>query len=130
MGVFNDLLIPLNDYSEISIDQIIEKANKLKLSCIVLPEKYKNINSKGCLSLTDKEFVAVAKDIEWIFKNGIFVLLDDNSVTSNEIFEVMSKGEFPGYKKVWCCKPNTKITSKNRTINEFLNCRSCNLESI
>ena len=38
--------------------------------------------------------------------------------------------DFLKYKKIWCCKPSTRIVSKNRPLNEFLNCRSCNLSSL
>lgn len=130
MGVLNDLLIPVDDYAEVDVEEVIEKANKLNLSCIVLPEKYRRINSRGCLSITNKEFIAIGKEIEWLFRNGICILFDDDTALNNKIFELMSEGEFPSYRKVWCCKPSTKIASKNRTINEFLNCRSCSLGSI
>ncbi len=130
MGVLNDLLIPVDDYAEVDIEEVIEKANKLNLSCIVLPEKYRGINSRGCLSITNKEFIAIGPKIEWLFRNGICILFDDDTALNNKIFELMSEGAFPSYRKVWCCKPSTKIASKNRTINEFLNCRSCSLGSI
>lgn len=130
MGVLNDLLVPVDDYSEIDVEEVIEKANKLSLSCIVLPEKYGSVNSRGCLSITSKEFIAVGAEIEWLFRNGICIVLDDDSAMNNKVFELLSTGEFPNYRKVWCCKPSTRITSKNRTINEFLNCRSCSLGSI
>lgn len=130
MGVLNDLLVPVDDYSEIDVEEVIEKANKLSLSCIVLPEKYGSVNSRGCLSITSKEFIAVGAKIEWLFRNGICIVLDDDSAMNNKVFELLSTGEFPNYRKVWCCKPSTRIISKNRTINEFLNCRSCSLGSI
>ena len=130
MGVLNDLLIPIENYDEIEIEQVIEKANKLEVSCIVLPEKYRKINSKRCLSLTNKEFIVIANKIEWLLRNGVFILLGDDEVTNNKIFDIMSSGNFKTYKKIWCCKSSTMIISKNRTVNESLNCRSCNLENI
>ena len=96
----------------------------------MLPEKYGSVNSRGCLSITSKEFIAVGAEIEWLFRNGFCIVLDDDSAMNNKVFELLSTGEFPNYRKVWCCKPSTRITSKNRTINEFLNCRSCSLGSI
>ena len=46
-------------------------------------------------------------------------------------YKVMSNNEeISKYRKVWCAKESTQIASKNRTLNEFLNCHSHNLESI
>lgn len=130
MGSLNDLLVPIEDYDDVDIELVIQKANKLKLSCIVLPDKYKEHNSKGCLSLSHSEFVFVASKLSWLFKDGMMILLDDDIAVCNKIFEIVENGEFSQFKKVWCCKPSIRILSKNRTLNEFLNCRSCRLSGL
>jgi hypothetical protein len=130
MGVLKDMVIPVEDYHEIDIQEVIEKANKMKLSCIVVPEHFGNIDTRGCLGITAKEFIILAEKVSWLFRNGLFILFDDDNIMNNKIFETLDREPFKDYRKVWCCKESTRINSKNRTINEFLNYRSCNLESI
>ncbi len=130
MGALNDLLIPVDDYREIDIQEVVEKSNKLGLSCIVFPQKYGAVNTQGCLGLTSNEFISIADKVSWLFKNGIFVLLDDDIVMSNKVFETLDKEPFVKYRKVWCCKSSTRINSRNRTVNEFLNCHSCDLSNL
>lgn len=130
MGKLNDLMVPIDEYEEIDIHTVIDKANKLNLACIVMPDQYAELNTNGCIGLTHTEFIAIAKDISWVLRNGIMFLLDEDSAISNKIFEIAENGEFTNYKKVWVCKPSTRIASQNRPLNEFLNCRSCNLTSL
>lgn len=130
IGTLNDLLVPIDDYDDVDIKVVIEKANKLNLGCVVIPDKYSELNTDGCLGITHSEFITIAKDIEWVFHNGILFLLSDDLAINNKIFEIAENGKFLKYKKVWCCKPSTRIVSKNRTLNEFLDCRSCSLSSL
>ena len=46
------------------------------------------------------------------------------------IFEAANKNGIEHYRKIWCCKIDTMILSRNKTIHDFLNCRTCNLETI
>lgn len=130
IGTLNDLMVPVDDYDEIDINLVIEKANKLNIACLVLPNDYSAMNTNGCLGITHSEFIAIANDIDWVLRNGIMFLLSDDTAINNKIFEIAENGKFLKYKKIWCCKPSTKIISKNRSLNEFLNCRSCNLASL
>lgn len=130
IGTLNDLMVPVDDYEEVDINTVIQKANKLNLSCIILPDKYVSVNTEGCLSLSHNEFITIANEVEWLFRNGIMILLDNDINICNKIFEIVENGNFSKYKKVWCCKPSTRIVSKNRSLNEFLNCRSCKLTSL
>ena len=130
MGIYKDLLVPLNEYNSVDINLIKEKANNLCLSCIVLPDIFKDRNMGNCLSLTHSEFIAIAEDISWLLRNGVMILLDDDNIMSNKIFEILQMKQFESYRKIWCCKPSTFIISRNRTINDFLDCRSCNLSSL
>lgn len=130
IGSLNDLLVPFDDYDDVDINMVIEKANKLNIACVVIPDNYSKVNTEGCLGLTHSEFIAIANDIDWVLRNGIMFLLNDDVAINNKIFEIAENGNFLKYKKVWCCKPSTRIVSKNRQLNEFLNCRSCNLTSL
>lgn len=130
IGSLNDLMVPVDDYDDVDINVVIEKANKLNIACVVIPDNYSEINTNGCLGLTHSEFITIANDIDWVLRNGIMFLLNDDAAINNKIFEIAENGNFLKYKKVWCCKPSTRIVSKNRPLNEFLNCRSCNLSSL
>ena len=129
-GTLNDLMIPIDDYDDVDIQVVIEKANKLNVGCVVIPDKYSELNTDGCLGITHREFISIATYVEWIFHKGILFLLSDDAAINNKIFEIAENGSFLKYKKIWCCKPSTRIVSKNRPLNEFLNCRSCNLSSL
>lgn len=130
IGTLKNLMVPIEEYDDVDIDMLIQKANKLSLSCIVLPDIYKDVNSEGCLCLSHSEFISVANKISWLFKDGIMILLDNDTNVSNIIFEIAENGDFSIFRKIWCCKPSTRILSKNRTLNEFLNCHSCRLSSL
>ena len=65
-----------------------------------------------------------------MLRNGLMIVLCDDDAISNKVFEAANRGMVAAYRKVWCCKPDTRIVSKNRTINDFLDCHSYNLDSI
>ena len=130
MGALNNLLIPIEDYGEVDMRVVAEKADKLKLGCLVYPDSYGIGFSAGCMTLRHTEFLVVAEKVPWVLRNGLMlVLCDDNSV-NNQVFEAASRGVVGEYRKVWCCKPNTRIMSRNRTVNEFLDCHTYHLNSI
>lgn len=130
MGALNNLLVPIEDYSEVDMRVVAEKADKLNLGCLVYPDSYGTGFSAGCMTLRHSEFLVVAEKVPWVLRNGLMlVLCDDNSI-SNQVFEAASRGMVGEYRKVWCCKPNTRILSRNRTVNEFLDCHTYHLDSI
>lgn len=130
MGVLNDLLIPIDEYSEVDRETILEKAQKLNVSCVVCPDDYEVKAVHGCMHLTHSEFLAVAANIPWLLRNGIMILLDDNEIMSNKLYDIVSKYPVVNYRKVWCCKIDTKIKATGKTLHDFLNCRTCSLDRI
>lgn len=130
MGTLNDLLLPIDDYSEISKEIILEKAQRLNVSCVVCPDDFDIRFASGCMHLTHSEFLTVAENVPWLLRNGIMILLDDNGVMSNKIYDIVSKDPVAKYRKVWCCKIDTKIKATGKTLHEFLNCRTCNLDRV
>lgn len=130
MGPLMDLLVPINDYRELDIDLIGEKAKKLSVSCVVYPDGCEPTTEVGCLYFSHKEFLAVASKVAWIMRNGLFIILSDDVSKNNMIFEAANQNGIDQYRKIWCCKIDTMILSRNKTIHDFLNCRTCNLENI
>lgn len=130
MGVLNNMLIPIEDYDETDIRVVAEKTDKLKLACLVYSDSYGMGFSAGCMTLNHTEFLVVAQKVPWVLRNGLMIVLCDDDAISNKVFEAANRGMVAAYRKVWCCKPDTRIVSKNRTINEFLDCHSYNLDSI
>lgn len=130
MGVLPNMLIPVEEYNEVNLVQVAEVCDKLKLAALVYPDDATLNIETECMSFTHSEFLEVAKKAPWLLRNGMLILLSDDSVISNKVFEVASFGNMEPYRKVWCCKLNTKIKSQNRSINEFLNCRIRNINSI
>lgn len=130
MGRLKDLLIPVNDYEEVDLNLVIEKANKMNLACVVLPDNLVGIDPKGCMCLSQSEFLVIAERVSWLLRNGIFFLLSDDNAMNNKVFNAANGETIEKYRKVWCAKETTSIAIRNRTINEFLNCHSYNLESI
>ena len=130
MGPLTDLLVPINDYRDLDIDLIGEKAKKLNVSCVVYPDGCEPTREAGCLFFSHSEFIAVASKVAWIMRNGLFIILSDNANSNNMIFEAANKNGIEHYRKIWCCKIDTLILSRNKTIHDFLNCRTCNLETI
>lgn len=130
MGVLKNMLIPVEDYNALDIHVVAEKADKMKLACFVFPDTCEAEISTECMSLRHSEFLVVAEKVPWLLRNGIMILLCENNSINNKVFEAANRGMVKEYRKVWCSKLNTKIVSRNRTINEFLNCHTCNLTSI
>lgn len=130
MGPLTDLLIPVTDYRELDINLIGEKAKKLNISCVVYPDGCEPTKEVGCMFFSYSEFMAVASKVAWIMRNGLFIILSDNIGNNNMIFEAANQNGIEKYRKLWCCKIDTMISSKNKTIHDFLNCRTCNLENI
>lgn len=130
MGPLTDLLIPINDYRDLDINLIGEKAKKLNVSCVVYPDGFEPTREVGCLFLSHTEFMAVASKVAWILRNGLFIILSDDNNKNNMLFKSANKNGIEHYKKIWCCKLDTIILSRNKTIHDFLNCRTCNLENI
>lgn len=130
MGALNNMLIPIEDYDEIDIRVVAEKVEKLNLACLVYPDSYEMGFSFGCMTLKHTEFLVVAEKVPWVLRNGMMIVLCDDTAISNRVFEAADRGMAAKYRKVWCCKPDTRIVSKNRTINEFLDCHSYYLNSL
>lgn len=130
MGPLKDLLIPVSNYADIDVDQVGEKAKKLNVSCVVYPDNIEPNKEVGCLYLKHSEFIAVSEKAPWILRNGLVLILTDDVGTNNRVFEAANKNGIENFRKLWCCKLNTLILQKGKTINDFLNCRTCDLESI
>ena len=130
MGPFKDMLVPVNDYTDINIDSIGEKAQKLSVSCVVYPNHLEPLEETGCMYLSYVEFFAVVESAPWILRNGLVLILTDDPVISNRIFEAANRNGIENYRKIWCCRPDTIIRQKGKTIDDFLDCRTCNLEHI
>ena len=130
MGVLSNMLIPVEDYDVLDIHVAAEKADKLNMACFVYPDTCEAEIITRCMSLRHSEFLTVAEKVPWVLRNGIMIVMCDNNSINNKVFETANRGMVKEYRKIWCCKLNTKIMSQNRTINEFLNCHTCNLTSI
>lgn len=130
MGPFNDMLVPVNSYADIDIDDIGEKARKLDVSCLVYPDDLEPTKETGCMYLTHSEFLAVSDYAPWILRNGIMIIFTDNVNINNRIFEAANQNGIENYRKIWCCRPDTMIWQKGKAIDDFLDCRICNLEHI
>lgn len=130
MGPLNDLLVPIDDYRSLNINLIGEKAKKLNISCVIYPDACKPTKEVGCLFFSHSEFVAVAAKVAWIMQNGLFIVLSDDVNTNNRVFEAANRNGIDQYRKIWCCKLDTMILKKNKSIHDFLNCRTCSLENI
>lgn len=130
MGILPNLLIPIEDYDTVDVQEVAQKADKLNLACIVYPEKYTGSINANCMSLRYEEFLSVSKMAPWLLRNGLMLILSDDSTMNNKIFEAANSGSIADYRKVWCCKLNTVILSRNRSINEFLNCHIRYMNSI
>ena len=130
MGPLMNLLVPVDDYSEFDISKAAEKADKLNLACMVYPDEYEGEINADCMLLKHSEFLEVADKIPWLLRNGMMIILCEDDGINNKIFEVADKDPVKAYRKIWCCKLNTRIFSRSRTINEFLNCHTRYLDNI
>lgn len=130
MGPLNDLLIPVEDYTEIDINKVGEKAKKLNVACVIYPDNMTPTNEVGCMYLSHSEFLAVAQKASWILRNGMMLVLSDDTGLNNRIYDAANKNGIENYRKLWCCRLNTFISKKGKSINDFLNCRICNFESL
>lgn len=130
MGPLQDLIIPVENYSELDFNKAAEKADKLNLACIVLPDDCEEKLITNCMQLKHSEFLEVADKIPWLLRNGLMIILCEDKGINNKIFEATDKTPINGYRKVWCCNLDTRISSRSRTINEFLNCHTRYLDSI
>lgn len=54
------MLVPINDYRDLDIDLIGEKAKKLNVSCVIYPDGCEPTREVGCLFFSHSEFMAVA----------------------------------------------------------------------
>lgn len=130
-STLKDLLIPFDKYKEINLKLAVEKASKLGLSCVIYPDELGMEYAGKCMVLSQGDFLTVAEKIPWLFYKGIMILFGHNNDRNNEVYEFISNHKILNeYRKVWCCDPDFNIESKNRTIEEFLDCHMCNLESI
>lgn len=130
MGILPNMLIPVDAYDEVDVEQLAEICDKLSLAAFIYPDNTK-VNSKtDCMTFTHSEFLEVANKIPLLLRNGMLILLSDNLSISNKVFDVAFSGNMEQYRKVWCCKLNTRIASHNRSINEFLNCRIRDINNI
>lgn len=130
MGVLPNMLIPVESFDEIDIGKIALAAEKLEVAAFIYPDDVTLDTSIDCMTLTHSEFIEVSSKTPWLLRNGMLILLSKDNGISNKIFEAAYYGNLESYRKVWCGKLNTKIRSQNRTINEFLNCRIRDINSI
>lgn len=130
MGVLPNMLIPVDSYNEIDLSQLAETADRLSLAAFIYPDNLILEKATDCMTLTHSEFLEVANKSSWLLRNGMLILLSDDSISSNKVFEAAYTGLMEEYRKVWCCKLSTRISSQNRSINEFLNCRIRDINSI
>lgn len=112
MGVLNNMLVPIEDYRDVDISVVAEKADKLNLACLVYPDSYGTGCSAGCMTLKHTEFLVIAEKVPWLLRNGLMIVLCDDSNISNKVFEAANAGAVREYRKVWCCKPDTKFFLK------------------
>lgn len=130
MGILPNMLIPVEAYDEVDIAKLAETCDKLSLAAFIYPDDITLDNETDCMTFTHSEFLEVAKKVPWLLRNGMMILLSENLAVSNKVFEAASSGSMDHYRKVWCCKLSTRIASHNRSINEFLNCRIRDINSI
>ena len=130
MGPFKDMLVPLNSYTDVDIDDIGKKARKLDISCLVYPDDLEPAKETGCMYLSHSEFLAVSENTPWILRNGLMIILTNDLVIDNKIYEAANRNGIENYRKIWCCRPDTMIWQKGKAIDDFLDCRICNLEHI
>ena len=130
MGILPNMLIPVETYNEIDPAQVAEACDKLSLAAFIYPDHVTVNKETDCMLFTHSEFLEVAKKVPWLLRNGMLILLSDDTAITNKVFEAASFGDLESYRKVWCCKLSTRIASHNRSINEFLNCRIRDLNSI
>ena len=97
---------------------------------MVYPDDVEQDFDTDCMTLTYSEFLSLSGKCPWILRNGMMIVLCDDRDMSNKMFEAANKGVVGEYRKVWCCKPTLRITSKNRAINEILNCHTCELSRL
>ncbi len=130
MGILPNMLLPVESYDEINIVTVAKAADKLNVAVLVYPDTITTLPETDCMSLKHSEFLEVASKSPWLLRNGMLILLSKDNSISNKVFETASTGLLENYRKIWCCKLNTIITSQNRSINEFLNCRIRDIDSI
>lgn len=130
MGRLSNMLIPVEAYDEVDLAQVAAVVDKLSLAAFIYPNHLVLEKETDCMTFTHSEFLEVAAKIPWLLKNGMLILLSEDQAISNRVFEAASAGRLEEYKKVWCCKLNTRIESHNRSINEFLNCHIRYINSI
>ncbi len=130
MGPLNDMLVPFEDYRDIDIDLIGEKAKKLNVSCVVYPDDIAPSVESGCIFLSHSEFLVVASRVAWILRNGMFIVLTNNDDKNNLLFEAVSQNGMDSYKKIWCCRLDALVRRENKSINDCLNCRTCSIDRL
>ncbi len=130
MGILPNMIIPITQYDDIDMNQIALVADRLNVAAFIYPDNKEFSVKTDCMSLKHSEFLEVSAKVPWLLRNGMLILLSDDNSMSNMIFEAASNHKLKGYRKVWCCKLNTMISSQNRTINEFLNCHIRDINSI
>lgn len=130
MGKLLDMLIPVDDYDKLNLQKVGDTTDKLDLGCLIYPDEFTGSINTNCMSLKYSEFLVVSKLVPWLFRKGLMIVLSDNNCVNNKIFEAVNSPYIVPFRKVWCAKLNTRINSKNRTINEFLNCHIRYLSNI
>lgn len=130
MGILKDMLVPVEDYENLDLKLVADKTMKLGLVCMVYPDHADRTPDTDSMTLRYSEFLNVSHRCPWILRNGIMIVLCDDGSLCNKVFESANRGVMGNYRKVWCCKLSTRIASRNRPINEFLNCHTCALERL
>lgn len=130
LGSYRDLLIPTSEYRSIDQNQLVICANRLELSCIVLPNTDGVAAISNGMVLTADQFITIAPKAPWLFKGGVMILFDDDITRSNKLFDVSHRGDFMRINKVLLCKEDMMIYSQMRPLNEFLDCNQTTLERL
>ena len=94
--------------------------DRLKLSCLVLPDTEGITVIPDAMVLSIDEFIVTAQRAPWLFRKGIMLLYGDNAGRNNKLFEVTHSGSFKKITKVMLCREDMMIDSQMRPLNEFL----------
>jgi len=120
LGTYSDVIIPTEDHRSIDRNQLVCCMDRLKLSCLVLPDTEGITVIPDAMVLSIDEFIVTAQRAPWLFRKGIMLLYGDNAGRNNKLFEVTHSGSFKKITKVMLCREDMMIDSQMRPLNEFL----------
>ena len=121
-GSLYDVVVPVEDWESVDLNELISRSNALSLDCIVLPKVDSLIVVPEGMILSSDEFLIISKRAPWLFKRGILILFDENQSRNNQLFEACHTKEFSRIHKILLGKEDMMIYSQMRPLNEFLDC--------